>query len=407
MLNKVSQLHAEFQTAIPFRHVVIDNFLREEVAEEMLRDFPSVQDPTKLVNEFGVPNPKSAISDISALAPIYSDLDRYIQSSEFLGAMEQITGIPKLCYDPWYYGAGTHENLHGAGLDAHYDFNIHPRTAYHRRLNAIVYLNKNWDPDWKGDIALHTDPWDLKNDVKKSIAPDFNRCVIFETTEKSWHSVTPVDLPPDQSGNSRKSFTIYLYTETRPAEETAPEHGTVYVQGNLPEHIREGRTLTAQDIAEIETNLHRRHEYLRAMYKREYRFSEIIDDLKRQVNEWRSTSYVPVLGLAKIKRVSAPMYHDGWMARELSATIELRGDIRTICASVWLPDGEAPLEMQLSFAGASARKLIVGGVNTISLQPQGRTNQSAELTLTAERVRLAGPHDSREISVIVDSIIFR
>ena len=337
VLASLGKLHVEFATAEPFRHVVIEDFLQTDVAERMLDDFPVVEDPSRLVNEFGKPNPKSAISDVNSLAPVFREVDEYIQSGEFLRVMEQITGIPDLRYDPWYYGAGTHENFHGAGLDAHYDFNIHPKTAFHRRLNAIVYLNKDWDPAWKGDIAFHTDPWDLKNDVTKSILPEFNRCVVFETTENSWHSVTPVDLPADKRSNSRKSFTIYLYTETRPPEETAPEHGTVYVQPNLPPHIREGRTLTAEDMATIETNLHRRHEYLRAMYKREYRFAEIIDDLKRQINEWKGTSYLPVLGLAKVKNVIAPVFHDGWMGREVRANVELREDVRSVSANVWLP----------------------------------------------------------------------
>ena len=406
VFEQLNKLHDDFQTARPFRHVIIDDFLREDVAEQMLLDFPSVDDPSKLVNEFGAPNPKSAISDVKSLAPVFQELDQYIQSREFLDAMQRITGIPDLRYDPWYYGAGTHENFHGAGLDAHYDFNIHPKTAYHRRLNAIVYLNRDWDPEWQGDIAFHTDPWDLKNDARKSVVPEFNRCVIFETTENSWHSVTPVSLPEDQRSNSRKSFTIYLYTETRPREETAPEHGTVYVQSNLPEHIREGRTLTADDIATIETNLQRRHEYLRNMYKREYRFSEVIDDLKRQIAEWKSCSSLPILGLAKVKKVIAPLFHDGWMGTEVRADVELRKDVRAISANVWLPDNEEPITMSLSFGERSTGKIINPGVNTIRLDVRGNTNEIAELALHAGSSRVAGPSDAREVSVIVDSIVF-
>ena len=406
VLEQLNRLQGDFQTAQPFRHVVIDNFLREEVAERMRLDFPSVDDPSKLVNEFGAPNPKSAISDVKSLAPVFQELDQYIQSREFLDAMERITGIPDLRYDPWYYGAGTHENFHGAGLDAHYDFNIHPKTAYHRRLNAIVYLNKDWAAEWQGDIAFHTDPWDLKNDARKSILPEFNRCVVFETTENSWHSVTPVRLPEDQRNNSRKSFTIYLYTETRPPEETAPEHGTVYVQPNLPDHIQAGHTLTADDMATIETNLQRRHEYLRNMYKREYRFSDVIDDLKRQIAEWKSCSSLPILGLAKVKRVTVPLFHDGWMGSEVRANVELRKEVRAVSANVWLPDDEQPIEMSLSFGERSTRMTISPGVNTIRLDARRNINEIVELALLADAVRVAGPNDAREISVIVDSIVF-
>jgi len=405
VLGKLDEFHAEFEGAKPFRHVIIDDFLRPEVADEMLRDFPTVEDPSKLLNEFGAPGLKSAISDVRSLPPVYVDVDDYIQSGEFLRAMERITGIPDLRYDPWYYGAGTHENLHGAGLDAHYDFNIHPKTAYHRRLNAIVYLNKDWDPAWKGDIAFHTDPWDLQNDVKKSVAPAFNRCVVFETTENSWHSVTPIDLPADKRSLSRKSFTIYLYTETRPAEETAPEHGTVYVQSNLPEHIQEGHTLTADDMRAIHGNLRRRHEYLRAMYKREYRFSEIIDDLRREVSEWKSTSYVPVLGRAKVKQVQSPIYHDGWLGKELSADLELRQDVRRAAANLWLPDDfPGAVDVSFAFGTASARVAVSAGMNTIALDVSLREGERVPLTLKAAETRTASSNDSRQVSAIVDSI---
>jgi len=407
ILEQLDRLHEEFNTAKPFRHVVIDNFLRPEIAERMLGHFPSVEDPSKLLNEFGKPNPKSAISEVRSLAPIFVELDEYIQSTEFLRSLEKLTGIPDLRYDPWYYGAGTHENFHTAGLDAHYDFNIHPKTAYHRRLNAIVYLNKDWDPSWKGDIVFHSDAWNLKNDVKKSFTPDFNRCVIFETTESSWHSVTPVHLPPEHRHKSRKSFTIYLYTETRPSSEIAPEHGTVYVQSNLRPHIREGYTLTAQDMEEIQANLQRRNDYLRNMYKREYRFSEVIDDLRRQVSEWKSTSYVPVVGRIKLKHVTVPMFHDGWVGKEFRATVELREPIRGVSANVWLPGSVAPVEVRLCCDGLSERKLVRGGLSTLRIRLRKRRGDLVEVALAAEPVRIAAANDSREITIILDSIVFQ
>lgn len=179
------------------------------------------------MNEFGDPNPKNAVDKVAQIGGVYPAVDTFIQGREFLQAMEQLTGIPDLKYDPWYFGAGTHENFNGAGLDPHYDFNIHPRTGGHRRLNAIVYLNKHWEPDWGGSINFHSDAWDLENGEITPVQPLFNRCVVFETTESSWHSVTAVRAPADDRMKSRKSFTMYLYTDTRPPAETAPSHGTV------------------------------------------------------------------------------------------------------------------------------------------------------------------------------------
>jgi hypothetical protein len=158
----IGGLSEVFSSALPFKHVVIDNFLEPNIAEALLEEFPAVADPSVLTNEFGGRNPKKAVTDVKGLGGAYAALDDFIQSPAFIHFMERLTGIPELRYDPHYFGAGTHENFHGAGLDAHYDFNVHPITHQHRRLNAIVYLNKDWEPQWNGSICFHSDPGTLK-----------------------------------------------------------------------------------------------------------------------------------------------------------------------------------------------------------------------------------------------------
>ena len=142
------------------------------------------------------------------------------------------------------------------------------------------------------------------------------------------------------------------------------------------------------------------------MYKREYRFSEVIDDLKLQIAEWKSCSNLPILGLAKVKTVIAPLFHDGWMGTEVRAEVELRKDVRAISANVWLPDNEEPITMSLSFGEQSTGQIINPGVNAIRLDVRRNTNEIAELALIASSSRVAGPSDAREVSVIVDSIVF-
>ncbi|TGY90301.1 2OG-Fe(II) oxygenase [Marinicauda algicola] len=395
-------LHRKFASAEPFQHVVIDNFFKPEVAEAMLADFPAEKEPEKLLNEFGAPNPKSVRSDVSKLKGIYPVVDQYIQTEEFLQLMTAITGIPDLKYDPWYYGAGTHENFHTAGLDPHYDFNIHPKTGYHRRLNAIVYLNKDWKPEWNGAIALHSDPWDLKNDQVTAIAPEFNRCVVFETTESSWHSVTPVDLPEDERRRSRKSFTIYLYTPTRP--DAAPEHGTVYVQLPLPKHIKAGHTLTEQDVAEIDANIARRHEYLRNLYKRELQFSRVIDELREQLKERCKMSNVPLLGYATLVEVGAPVYTDGWLGKEFSCTIRPRRPASGVTVKLWKPEGSEPLAFTLTVDGITRSFEAGGGFSECTVEFSELRREPFDVRLEAPGAQRASDKDVRELSAVLDSV---
>src|ERR1051326_5710067 len=114
---------------------------------------------------------KFACHDVRSTGPTYRLVDDYVSSPEFASVMERVTGIQNLLYDPGYHGGGTHDNLSGQGMLAHVDFNLHHATGYHRRLNAIFYLNKNWNEEWGGNLELHTDPWDFENDEIVSYPP--------------------------------------------------------------------------------------------------------------------------------------------------------------------------------------------------------------------------------------------
>jgi hypothetical protein len=400
VIADADRLSAEFAMGRPFKHVVIDDFLRPEIAERMVSDFPRVLDPSTLVNEFGDPNPKSCVSDIKAVGGVYGEMDAYIQSPAFLQLMTRITGIADLRYDPWYFGAGTHENFHGAGLDAHYDFNIHPVTAQHRRLNAIVYLNESWRLEWGGSLNLHSDPWDLQNDQVLEVPLVFNRCVIFETTESSWHSVPTVNLPEEHRERSRKSFTIYLYTDTRPAEEAAPPHQTVYVQAGLAPHIRAGHTLTADDVAEIEANLARRQHYLRGLYEREYAFSETVENLKAQ----NRRLLIPLLGYGFVREVTEAPFVDGWMAALVCFRFHPRRPVKRVRVNGWNTESAQPTELTLEVAGQRASKVIKGGRFSLDLRLQRPLREPADLSIRAGPLRYASEEDRRLVSVLVDTI---
>ena len=111
----------------------------------------------------------------------------------------------------------------GGRLDVHVDFNYLKERALHRRLNLLLYLNPNWPEEWGGQFQL----WD--KDVKNceaTFAPIFNRCVIFETSEISYHGVVPVSI---RAKAPRKSFAAYYYTQEAPAHWTGEEHSTIFV----------------------------------------------------------------------------------------------------------------------------------------------------------------------------------
>ena len=226
--TRASGLAQKFAAAKPFRHVVVDDFLRPDIVGTLIEQFPSF-DPRKAVNELGEIGRKAVVSRIAGIGPAYKSLDRLIQDETFLRLIGQIAGIADLVYDPEYVGGGTHENLDGQDLDVHVDFNYHPGRRLHRRLNLILFLNPEWHEAWGGCLELHNDPWTPEANYVSTIVPIANRAVLFETTERSWHGFSQIRLPPDRLHLSRKSVAVYYYTAKRSAEETAHSHGTVYV----------------------------------------------------------------------------------------------------------------------------------------------------------------------------------
>jgi hypothetical protein len=308
---RIAALRAEFAAAQPFRHVVIDGLLRPDFCRRLADGFPQF-DPELAKNELGLVGRKCVHTRVDRLGPDYAELDRFVQSPTFLEAMEEITGIDDLCYDPDYFGGGTHENLSGQGLHPHVDFNYHPETGQHRRLNLLLYLNDEWSPEWGGCIQLHSDPWDREHDVVETIPPLHNRCVLFETSERSWHGFEPIATLPGRE-LSRRSFALYLYTDTRPAAETRPHHETFYVFPPLPPRLTPGHTLDPADCKALREQLRDRDQWIKHLYQREIRFNATIEHLRHRLQlSW----------MRRIGKVVAPL---GSRRRRLLDRITGRG----------------------------------------------------------------------------------
>nr|WP_239005405.1 2OG-Fe(II) oxygenase [Gloeothece citriformis] len=285
MINNLNIYRKEFEQGKPFKHTVIDNFLVPEIAQTLLKDFPQFK-KEKAINEIGKVGGKAVHENLAEISLNYKILAEHIDSPDFLNTISQITGIERLINDNTFYGGGTHENLNGQELDPHIDFNLDERNWYHRRLNVIIFLNEEWEESWGGALELHSNPREPDENKIIAFLPLFNRCIIFETNEYSWHGFTKIQLPEDKKHLSRKSISIYLYTKDRPASELASPHTTFYVNRPLPAHIQPGKVLTEEDYQAIKVLLKRRDDLIYFYQKRELEEFSNLPSLKAQIKRY-------------------------------------------------------------------------------------------------------------------------
>jgi len=201
-------LSPAYAAADPFPHIVIDDFLPPAIVDYVLQHFPQELDPNG--REFDRDQERYKRSyHPDFLPPKLRSLFYAFNSRPFIKVVENITGIRGLIPDPYFLGAGFHEVQNGGHLSMHADFNHHVPMNLERRVNLLVYLNRDWKPEYGGQLEL----WrtDMSERVQ-AIVPLANRCAIFTTTQESMHgNPEPVAHP---EGLSRKSIALYYYTST-------------------------------------------------------------------------------------------------------------------------------------------------------------------------------------------------
>ncbi len=216
------ELAAKYAAGDPFPHIAIDDFLPRDVAEAVLAEFP---EPGQIDwhNYNRQTEVKLVCADEQKFGPVTRQLFYQLNSLPFLRFLEKLTGIGNLIPDPLLRGGGLHQIRRGGLLKLHADFNKHDSLFLDRRINVLIYLNK----DWKEEYGGHFEMWD--KDVKRrgdQVLPIFNRMAVFTTTSESFHGhPDPLNCPEDRT---RKSIALYYYTNGRPKGESAGVHTTIF-----------------------------------------------------------------------------------------------------------------------------------------------------------------------------------
>ena len=216
----------DYANNTPFPNIYFDDFFNSDFLSEVLSEFPEMGDKGDI--QYKNPNEvKLASRGEQRFGKATKVFMHFLNSEPFLNFLSELTGIENLLGDPYYEGGGCHQIKPGGFLKVHADFNKHKLTGLDRRLNVLIYLNKDWDESYGGHFELWNE--DMTK-CEKKVLPIFNRLAMFSTTDFSYHGhPDKLTCPEDRS---RRSLALYYYTNGRPAEEIndgLEDHTTLFV----------------------------------------------------------------------------------------------------------------------------------------------------------------------------------
>lgn len=251
-------LMGDYAFAEPFPHIVLDNFLPSEMANALLENFPNEAKSNDKVYEKGYGGLFKRQIFPYDCEPYVQAAFSFFNSAPMLKFLEDLTNIKGLLPDPYFTGGGLHETSAGGLLGIHADFRVNEKLQLLRRVNLLIYLNKDWKDDYAGKLEL----WDKEMTYKvKEVSPVFNRCVIFNTDEDSFHGHPEPLTAPD--GVTRKSIALYYYTATPIKNDSGESRHTLYVA-------------RPQDSARVKANVKKMAK------KREKRAKKLFGDSKKK-----------------------------------------------------------------------------------------------------------------------------
>ena len=219
----LAELHERFRSATPFPHIVLDDVFRSDVVAPIYDDIPDPDDPAWIRWGGGRPEDcdpifaKRGISDVARLPASSRFVLDELTCDRFVDDLCILTGTPGLSVDRTFSGGGLHCSGQGAALRIHADPIRHPHPdQFDQAINLILYVNPEWEAAFGGNLEL----W--SRDCARcevSIAPMFNRLVIFQADRSTFHGhPSPNTCPP---GQYRTSLALYYYA--RRAQDVALE----------------------------------------------------------------------------------------------------------------------------------------------------------------------------------------
>ena len=204
--NNFNRLNFEYTKSPPYPHLVLDEFLPGETVSQLKDECNQIEWTREFTRNGSRMLERQNITE----CPIAYDVFQQLSSQKFLKWLGSITGHDDLIPDPHMIGAGYMRCSRGDSLKIHSDFNYNNTLGLYRMLTLNIYLNKDWQEKWNGDLQF----WDF--DRKKCVSnyfPEAGRAVLFRHHKYGFHGhPNPLECPEDVHRDGLRIF--YYVTRT-------------------------------------------------------------------------------------------------------------------------------------------------------------------------------------------------
>lgn len=178
-------LAERWRSSGPVRHLVVDGLLPEAQVLALSNQFP---DPEKLMLRSSLRERKRVGVEIAKYPAAIAEHLFAFQEPEVVRAIAEITGLRALEPDPTLYASGISIMGKGDFLRPHLDNSHDGDGKRYRVLNLLFYVSPGWRMENGGSLEL----WDPRVTKPVTLVSQFNRLVVMETHNASWHSVSRV-----------------------------------------------------------------------------------------------------------------------------------------------------------------------------------------------------------------------
>jgi Rps23 Pro-64 3,4-dihydroxylase Tpa1-like proline 4-hydroxylase len=207
----------EFRQAGRIPSFTVDDLLPPAYARAIYEAFPPA---SSLVLKKTLGQLKFVGYQMNAYDPLLEEAIYAFQDARVLRLVGAITGLAELLPDDSLYAGGISLMAEGHFLNPHLDNSHDMERANYRVLNLLYYVTPDWREEYGGNLEL----WDGgPGKPQRTIHSRFNRLVVMQTDERSWHSVSKVI----HAGGNRCCVSNY-YFSPRPAGRDGSYHVTSF-----------------------------------------------------------------------------------------------------------------------------------------------------------------------------------